>query len=123
MANINLEPGASSLAELIGATERGHYVKSNCSWSIDDSRNKFQFACEWGKLMENGELTTVVRNPNYRGISASFWRNLKMAGSAYTAMALSTPNCGKGEPNQAITVSHKTPHALFTDVTVFGGAA
>lgn len=123
MANINLEPGTSSLEDMIRATEHGLYVKSNCSWSIDDSRNKFQFGCEWGQLIENGELTCVVRNPNYRGISASFWRNLKMVGRADTAMALSTPNCGKGEPNQAITVSHKTPHALFTDVAVFGGEA
>lgn len=123
MANINLEPGQSELKDIIATVERGLYVKSNCSWSIDDSRNKFQFGCEWGQLIENGELTTLVRNPNYRGISASFWRNLKMVGNAESAMKISTQYCGKGEPNQCITVSHKTPHALFSDVDVFGGEA
>src|SRR5262245_8045234 len=49
MANLNLEPGDQSLAQLIGAVERGVYVETNCSWSIDDSRNKFQFGCELGR--------------------------------------------------------------------------
>jgi len=26
-------------------------MRTNLSWSIDDSRNKFQFGCEWGELM------------------------------------------------------------------------
>ncbi|GIS54565.1 hypothetical protein Ct9H90mP29_16070 [bacterium] len=32
-------------------------MESNKSWSIDDYRNKFQFGCEYGKLIENGKLT------------------------------------------------------------------
>lgn len=121
MANLNLEPGASSLAEMIAAVERGVYLQTNCSWSIDDSRNKFQFGCEWGQLIENGQLTTVVKKPNYRGISATFWRNLKMAGNLDTVAVMGTPYCGKGEPNQIIRVGHASPACLFADVEVFGG--
>jgi len=47
-ANINLEAGNASLDEMIAAVEHGIYMRTNCSWSIDDSRNKFQFGCEWG---------------------------------------------------------------------------
>ena len=122
MANINLEPGAGTLDEIIASVRRGLYVKSNCSWSIDDSRNKFQFGCEWGRLIEGGKLTAVVRNPNYRGISATFWRNLKMVGDESTLQVFGTPNCGKGEPNQIIRVAHASPACLFADVDVFGGA-
>ena len=82
MANINLEPGDATLAEMIAGIEHGALMSTNSSWSIDDSRNKFQFGCEWGQLIENGELTAVVKNPNYRGISASFWRNLTRVGDA-----------------------------------------
>jgi predicted Zn-dependent protease len=46
MANINLEPGSSTLDGLIGSVERGVLMDTNRSWSIDDSRNKFQFGCE-----------------------------------------------------------------------------
>lgn len=121
MANLNLEPGASSLDEMIASIERGVFVKTNCSWSIDDSRNKFQFGCEWGRMIENGKLTHVVRNPNYRGISATFWRSLKMTGDESTYEVMGTPNCGKGEPNQIMRVAHASPACVFEDVEVFGG--
>jgi predicted Zn-dependent protease len=122
MANVNLEPGSSTMEQLIGAVERGVFMKSNNSWSIDDSRNKFQFGCEYGRLIEQGKLTRVVRNPNYRGISSEFWRNLKMVGDRGTVHHMGAVNCGKGEPNQTMRVGHVTPAALFADVEVFGGA-
>jgi predicted Zn-dependent protease len=121
MANLNLEPGASSLDELIGSIERGVLMETNRSWSIDDSRNKFQFGCELGRLIENGELGGLVRNPNYRGISATFWRNLAGVGDAATFEVWGTPNCGKGEPNQMIHVGHASPACVFRDVEIFGG--
>jgi predicted Zn-dependent protease len=96
-------------------------MKANLSWSIDDSRNKFQFGCEWGQLIENGKLTRVVRNPNYRGISSSFWRNLDAVGNSETMGVFGTPTCGKGEPNQAVRVGHASPVCLFQNVDVFGG--
>jgi len=121
MANLNLEIGDSTLDEMVGAVENGIFMKSNCSWSIDDSRNKFQFGCEWGQRIENGQLTEVVKKPNYRGVSATFWRNLKMVGNADTFEVLGTPNCGKGEPNQVVRVGHASPTCLFSGVEVFGG--
>ncbi|MCQ4317983.1 TldD/PmbA family protein [Stutzerimonas zhaodongensis] len=123
MANLNIEPGTKALDELIGSIERGILMSNNRSWSIDDARNKFQFGCEWGQLIEDGELKTVVKNPNYRGISERFWRNLKGLGDASTFEMLGTPYCGKGEPNQVIRVGHATPACVFADIDVFGGAA
>jgi predicted Zn-dependent protease len=122
MGNLNLEPGDASLDSLIGRVERGVYMEANRSWSIDDSRNKFQFGCEWGRRIENGELREVVRNPNYRGVSATFWRSLAGVGDASTFEIMGTPTCGKGEPNQAIRVGHASPPCLFRGVDVFGGA-
>src|ERR1700674_2409715 len=121
MANLNVEPGASSLEEMISSTERGVLMKTNRSWSIDDSRNKFQFGCEWGQLIEHGELTRVVKNSNYRGISASFWRALRMVGDEDTFEIMGTPFCGKGEPSQIVRVGHASPACLFSNVDVFGG--
>jgi len=122
MANLNLEPGSSTFEQMVRSVERGIFASTNRSWSIDDSRNKFQFGCEWGQLIEDGELTTVVKNPNYRGISAVFWRNLKAVGDRSTLRYMGTPFCGKGEPNQMIRVGHASPACLFADVEVFGGA-
>lgn len=120
MANLNVEPGTSTEAELIGSIERGVYFHTNNSWSIDDSRNKFQFASEYGQLIEDGKIVGAVRNPCYRGISATFWRNLKGVGNADTSLAMGTPNCGKGELNQSIGTGHASPVCLFSNVDVFG---
>jgi predicted Zn-dependent protease len=120
MANLNVEPGETSFTDMIGNIEHGVYMESNRSWSIDDSRNKFQFGCELGRLIEDGELRGLVRNPNYRGISATFWRNLSTVGDADSFQVLGVTNCGKGEPNQSIYVGHASPVCHFRDVDVFG---
>ncbi|MGZ8197116.1 MAG: TldD/PmbA family protein [Burkholderiales bacterium] len=121
MANLNVEPGSSTLEEMTASIERGVLMRTNTSWSIDDSRNKFQFGCEWGELIENGERRGVVKNPNYRGISAEFWRCLRMVGNRDTFEVHGTTYCGKGEPNQAIHVGHAAPPCVFSGVEVFGG--
>jgi predicted Zn-dependent protease len=123
MSNLNVEPGVSTLDEMIKATEHGILMDTNMSWSIDDSRNKFQFGCEYGRLIENGELKGVVKNPNYRGISATFWRSLKAVGDLSTFDIMGTPFCGKAEPAQVIRVGHASPACLFEQVEVFGGEA
>jgi predicted Zn-dependent protease len=123
MANINLEPGAATLAEMIASVERGVYMESNKSWSIDDFRNKFQFGCEYARLIENGKFTKTLRNPNYRGVTNPFWRGLKMVGNNDTMGLFGTPYCGKGEPNQVIRVGHRSPVCLFENIEIFGGAS
>ncbi|MDQ5909359.1 MAG: hypothetical protein QG599_1454 [Pseudomonadota bacterium] len=121
MANLNLEPGVFSFEAMVGSIANGVYMKRNTSWSIDDSRNKFQFGCEYGRRIVDGELREVVKKPCYKGISATFWRNLKRVGNRDTVQVLGTPYCGKGEPNQVVRVGHATPACVFGDVDVFGG--
>lgn len=118
MANINLEPGSSSLEDMIQSVDRGVLMMANKSWSIDDYRNKFQFSCEYAKLIENGKVTKTLKNPNYRGITVPFWNSLKAVSKARETYG--TPYCGKGEPNQVIRVGHTTPHCLFSNIEVFG---
>ena len=120
MANLNIEPGKTALEDMIASVEQGVLMAANRSWSIDDSRNKFQFGCEFGRLIENGKLTSVVKNPNYRGISANFWRNLKAVGDEASREIHGTLYCGKGELNQAIPVGHASPPCLFSDIEIFG---
>jgi len=123
MSNLNVEPGQSTMAEMISSIDLGVVMHTNCSWSIDDSRNKFQFGCEYARMIRGGQLAEVVRNPNYRGVSATFWRSLCMVGDAATQAVLGTPFCGKGEPAQVIRVGHASPACKFAGVDVFGAAA
>lgn len=121
MANVNLEPGTSSLNDMLGSIERGVFMQTTRSWSIDDYRNKFQFGCEHAQLIEDGKLTKFLKNPNYRGITAPFWNQLKMVGDKSTYQIGGLTNCGKGEPNQVIHVGHASPACLFSNIEVFGG--
>lgn len=121
MANLNIEPGNSSLDEMISSIERGIYMHTNRSWSIDDYRNKFQFGCEYAQLIEEGKIVKTLKNPNYRGISTPFWNALKMVGDTSTFKVWGSFYCGKGEPNQIIRVGHAMPTCLFEKVQVFGG--
>ena len=123
MANINLEPGTDSFADIIRDIEHGVYMESNRSWSIDDQRYKFQFGCEYAKLIENGQITKTLRNPNYRATTPEFWHRLARVGDESTWQIYGTPFCGKGEPNQAIRVGHGSPICAFDQVEVFGGGA
>lgn len=122
MSNLNIEPGDSRLEDIIASIDEGVIMHTNCSWSIDDSRNKFQFGCEYARMIRQGRLAEVVRNPNYRGVSATFWRSLAMVGDASTFQVMGTPFCGKGEPSQVIRVGHAAPVCKFSGVAVFGGA-
>jgi len=122
MGNLNVEAGDSSLDDMIASIGLGVLMRTNSSWSIDDSRNKFQFGCEYGRMIRDGRLAEVVKRPNYRGISSSFWRSLAMVGDVRTFDVMGTPYCGKGEPNQVIRVGHAAPACKFHNVSVFGGA-
>ncbi len=121
MANLNIEPGSSSWADMIGNIETGIYMESNRSWSIDDYRLKFQFGCEYAREIKNGQLGQVLRNPNYRGATPQFWKSLIAVGDQTTLGIFGTPYCGKGEPNQAIRVGHASPVCAFANIEVFGG--
>jgi predicted Zn-dependent protease len=121
MANLNLEPVQGTFEDAIADIESGVYMESNRSWSIDDRRYKFQFGCEYAKLIENGKLTKTLRNPNYRATTPEFWGSLIKVGNASTWQMYGTPFCGKGEPNQAIWVGHGSPVCVFSNVEVFGG--
>ena len=121
MGNINMEPGTSSLQDMIAQTENGIYMESNVSWSIDDYRNKFQFGAEYGRLIKNGQLAQVVKTPKYRGSTLPFWAGLKAVGNKHEMEVIGTPHCGKGEPSQVIRVGHAAPPCLFSNVEVFGG--
>ncbi len=122
MGNLNVEPGEQTFEDLVAAVEDGVLMDTNRSWSIDDTRNKFQFGCEHGRRIRNGRLAEVIRNPGYRGTSARFWRSLVGVGNRDTFRVHGVSSCGKGEPNQLLAVGHASPPCLFRAVEVFGGA-
>jgi len=107
-----------TLEELIKGVDRGIYVETNKSWSIDDKRLNFQFGTEIGWEIRNGELGDMIKNPTYTGITYEFWRSCDGIANRNYWNVWGVPNCGKGEPVQTMHVSHGTSPARFRNVRV-----
>jgi TldD protein len=119
MTNINLRPGdAGTLDDLIADTRQGIFMSVNKSWSIDDRRLNFQFGDQAGWLIEDGRLTTMVKNPTYTGITPQFWGSCDAICGASDWVLWGLPNCGKGEPGQVGHVGHGAGPARFRNVKV-----
>ena len=118
MTNISIEPGDWTLEELIKDTKKGIYMQTNRSWSIDDLRLNFQFGTEIAWLIENGELTRVVKNPIYSGITPEFWNSCDAVCNQKHFIMWGLTNCGKGEPSQYMHVAHGASPARFRNVDV-----
>ena len=116
MTNINLEPGETSLEDLLADTKKGILVDTNKSWSIDDLRLNFQFSCEVAWEIENGKVGRMLKNPTYTGITPRFWQSCDAIGNRETWRIWGLPNCGKGDPLQTMRVAHGAPIARFRNV-------
>ncbi|MGH2694641.1 MAG: TldD/PmbA family protein [Actinomycetota bacterium] len=117
MTNINLMPGEGSLEDLIGDVDDGVFMATNKSWSIDDKRKNFQFGCEIAWEIKNGALGRMLKNPRYTGITTDFWSSCDAVAGELEWKVWGTPNCGKGQPGQAMRVGHGTAPARFRNVT------
>ncbi|HLL87365.1 MAG TPA: TldD/PmbA family protein [Thermoleophilaceae bacterium] len=119
MTNVNLAPGdAGSLDDLVAGTDRGVLMETNRSWSIDSRRLHFQFATEVAWEIVDGQRRRLLRDPSYAGTTPEFWAGLDALCSEPEWRLWGVINCGKGEPGQAMRVSHGTAPARFRDVQV-----
>lgn len=118
MTNIYLEPGGTKYDELIESTKRGMLLDTNFSWSIDDLRLNFSFGIEVAREIKNGKIGTLYRNALYTGMSPSFWNSCDAVCSRESWEMYGTPNCGKGQPGQIMSVGHAASPARFRNVKI-----
>jgi TldD protein len=119
MTNINIDPGQDgSLDDIIKNTEKGIVLDGDRSWSIGSNREQFHFGTEIGWLVEDGEITEVVKNSTYKGDTVKFWNSLSAVGDRSTWQTVFVENCGKGQPNQIMQLGHGVPVCRFDDVRI-----
>lgn len=124
MTNVSLLPGESSLEEMIAATDKGVYMSTNRSWSIDDKRLHFQFGTEIGWLIQKGKITEMLKNPTYSGTTPRFWGSCTAIAGEKEWTIWGTPNCGKGQPQQIMSTGHGAAPARFDNISIgvaYGG--
>ncbi len=119
MTNINIDPGPDgTLDDIIAATERGIVLDGDRSWSIGSNREQFHFGTEIGWLVEDGQITHVVKNATYKDDTLRFWNALSAVGDRSTWQVVYVDNCGKGQPNQVMQLGHGVPVCRFDGVRI-----
>ncbi len=118
MTNFCLAPQKGSLDELIAETEKGYLIDFTKTWSIDDNRYNFQFTTEIGYKIKNGKIVGIVKEPTYYGITPEFWNSCDHICGEEEWDMHGTFHCGKGEPGQAMHLSHGVAPARFKNVVV-----
>lgn len=119
MTNINIDPGTDgTLEDIIKNTEKGIVLDGDKSWSIGSNREQFHFATEIGWLVEDGEITDVVKNATYQGETLKFYNSLTAVGDETTWEVQYVDNCGKGQPNQVMQLGHGVPVCRFDNVRI-----
>jgi TldD protein len=119
MTNINIDPGTDgTLEDIVKNTEKGIILDGEKSWSIGSNREQFHFATEIGWLVEDGEITDVVKNSTYKDDTLHFWNALSAVGDESTWETHFVDNCGKGQPNQVMQLGHGVPVCRFDDVRI-----
>jgi TldD protein len=118
MTNLHLEPGEGTLEELLAGVDRGVYLETNRSWSIDDKRLNFQFGTQIAWEIVDGKLGRTFRDATYTGITPEFWGSLDAVAGREEWRLHGLTNCGKGQPGQSAHVSHGASPARFRAVQV-----
>ncbi|MBU2559397.1 TldD/PmbA family protein [archaeon] len=109
MSNTYLAPRDFSFDEMIEDIKYGVYLKGSKGGEVDTARGVFQFSAEEGFLIENGELTTGLRDVSLSGETLEILKNIDAVGSDF---GTSIGFCGKA--SQVVPVGDGGPHARTT---------
>ncbi|HEY3922326.1 MAG TPA: TldD/PmbA family protein [Gaiellaceae bacterium] len=118
MTNLCMEPGDSSLEEMIADTKGGVLLDVNRGFSVDDQRMSFRFTTEIGWEIKNGKRGAPLKNCSYSSITPEFWASCDALGNEDEFSVYGVPSCNKGEPLQVAHVGHGTVPARFRNVQV-----
>jgi TldD protein len=106
---------------LIAGVDKGIYIEGMGSFSIDQMRNNFQFGGDMFWMIENGKKTKPLKLVTYQAHTTQFWNSCDgIAGKDYWKPH-GVMNCGKGEPMQAMRMTHGSSYCRFRNINV-GGA-
>ncbi len=119
MTNTYLEAGSSSPEEIISSTDYGVYVAQLGGGQVNTATGDFVFGMTEAYLIEDGELTTPIRDGNLIGNGPQALLDIDAIANDF---AMGSPGtCGKD--GQGVPVGDGTPTLRVTRLTVGGTAA
>jgi TldD protein len=119
MTNTYLEAGSSTPDEIISSTEYGVYVAQLGGGQVNTATGDFVFGMTEAYLIENGELTSPIRDGNLIGNGPQALLDIDAIANDF---AMGSPGtCGKD--GQGVPVGDGTPTLRVGRLTVGGTAA
>ncbi len=116
MSNTFMEPGDWDAEELISDTNGGILLCGFNYGYTDPSKGQFMFQANYGYLIDNGELTELVRDVSMAGQILEVLAKIDAIGNDFSMEA---GTCGKS--GQAVPEMSGGPHARIREIPV-GGA-
>ena len=114
MANTVLDRGNTPPEEIIESVKNGFYAISYQGGQVEGT-GKFTFSVSFGYLIENGKLTTPLKNATLIGTNTVILKEIDMIGSD---MDFFLGSCGKA--GQTVPVTAGTPTMRIKKMTVGG---
>ena len=115
MSNTYLQPGDNTFEELIEDLPNGMYLKGSRGGQVDTGKGIFQFNAAEGYLIEDGEITTPLRDVSLSGNILETLKNIDAIGNDFK---LSVGFCGKD--GQTAPVGDGGPHTRILNALVGG---
>lgn len=107
MSNTFFADGDWTYEEMLEDTKQGYLVLNMRHPSIDDKRYNWTISAQEGYKIENGELTTHLRDVSLTSTAPKFFKSIDAASKKGEIAPL--PGCGKGDPMQALYVGNGGP--------------
>lgn len=117
MCNTYMPPGDTSVDEIVASTQRGIYAKSFAGGQVEIAKGDFVFMVGEGYLVENGKITTPVRNATIIGNGPDAMMKVVAVGND-ARLARRHYTCGKG--GQYVPVGVGMPTVKIASITVGG---
>ena len=115
MSNTYLQPGDNTFEELIEDLPNGMYLKGSRGGQVDTGKGIFQFNAAEGYLIEDGEITTPLRDVSLSGNILETLKNIDAIGNDFK---LSVGFCGKD--GQTAPVGDGGTHTRILNALVGG---
>ena len=116
MSNTYIDKGEHDPEEILKSVDKGFYAKKYQGGQVEDS-GKFTFSVSSGFLIENGRLTSPVKQATLIGTNIDILNKIEKVGSDLQ-FGFQTGTCGK--EGQAVPVTDGCPTLKISKMTVGG---
>lgn len=115
MSNTFIAPDGAKFEEMLEEIKDGVYLIGSRGGQVNPGEGVFQFNAERGFIVQNGELSTPLRDVSLSGNTLEILNRVAMVGND---LKMNSGRCGKA--GQLVPVSDGAPHVMVKKAVVGG---